>query len=115
MIWKRMRRRRKSLILKKRTHFLFFNKTNGKDSVGDDFIARNIQRGRDHGLPTYVDMRTKCGLRRISSFRSTPREIRRDTWQKLKRVYRSVKDIDLYTGGLAETPVSGAVIGPTFW
>ena len=29
-------------------------------------------------------------------------------------VYRNVKDIDLYTGGLAETAVSGAVIGPTF-
>ena len=29
-------------------------------------------------------------------------------------IFRSVKDIDLYTGGLAETPVSGAVIGPTF-
>ena len=28
--------------------------------------------------------------------------------------FRNVKDIDLYTGGLAETPVSGAVIGPTF-
>ena len=31
-----------------------------------------------------------------------------------KMIFRSVKDIDLYTGGLAETPVSGAVIGPTF-
>ena len=29
-------------------------------------------------------------------------------------ISRNVKDIDLYTGGLAETPVSGAVIGPTF-
>ena len=29
-------------------------------------------------------------------------------------IFRNVKDIDLYTGGLAETPVSGAVIGPTF-
>ena len=29
-------------------------------------------------------------------------------------IFRSVKDIDLYTGGLAETPVPGAVIGPTF-
>ena len=29
-------------------------------------------------------------------------------------ISRNVKDIDLYTGGLSEIPVSGAVIGPTF-
>ena len=87
-------------------------------------LPRNIQRGRDHGLPTYADMREACGLRRLTSFHSTPREVPRDVWRNIKRVYRwpttqatscrDVRDIDLFTGGLAERPRPGAVVGPTF-
>jgi len=34
--------------------------------------------------------------------------------QKLKKIYLHVDDIDLFSGGLAETAVHGGVVGPTF-
>ena len=34
--------------------------------------------------------------------------------QQLERLYRSVDEVDLFVGGLLETPVADALIGPTF-
>jgi len=96
------------------TDFLFFDKSSSS-TVGDDIAARNIQRGRDHGIPTYNTMRAACKLAKLPSFKSSsPREISPSNWRKLASVYESVEDIDLFTGGLSETPQSGALVGPTF-
>ena len=56
---------------------------------------------------------TACKLGRLTSFRSRPQEISSGNWAKLGSVYDSVADIDLITGGLAETPMPGAVLGKT--
>ena len=37
-----------------------------------------------------------------------------ETVDRLRRVYDHVDDIDLFTGGLSERPVTGGVVGPTF-
>ncbi len=34
--------------------------------------------------------------------------------ERLRSVYGSVGDVDLLVGGMAERPLSGAVVGPTF-
>ncbi len=82
---------------------------------GGDLIARNLQRGREHGLPSYNVYRQICGLQGISnSWNNRPSNIPQDVWQVLGSLYETPLDIDLFTGGLAEMPVTNAVTGHTF-
>ncbi|XP_070212192.1 salivary peroxidase/catechol oxidase-like isoform X2 [Littorina saxatilis] len=77
---------------------------------GFDVAALNIQRGRDHGLPSYNDWRVKCGLDRVASFTELPLHAQR----RYETVYGDTDNIDLYSGALTETRVSGGIVGPTY-
>ncbi len=80
-----------------------------------DLAARNLQRGREHGLPGYNAYRRLCGLDPACSWKSRPEEIRSETWSNLEALYGDPDDIDLFTAGLAERPLDGgAIAGPTF-
>jgi hypothetical protein len=79
---------------------------------GFDLAARNIQRGRDHGLADYNTTRRAYGLPAVSSFSQI--SANPDLQQKLQGLYGSVDDIDLWVGGLAEDHVAGASVGRTF-
>lgn len=76
--------------------------------------AINIMRGRDHGLPPYVEFRRFVGLSDPQSFDDLAGQVSSETRSTLKRVYTSVKDIDAYTGGTSEMSLEGALLGPTF-
>ncbi|BFZ09052.1 hypothetical protein BsWGS_12090 [Bradybaena similaris] len=86
---------------------LFHNNNTGR---GLDLVSINIQRGRDHGLPPYVTWRSFCGLRPLTGFNDT--EALGPDAIELAKVYRSINDIDLYTGMLLE-PVDTGIVGPT--
>jgi peroxidase len=75
-----------------------------------DLASLNIQRGRDHGLPSYNDTREAFGLRRARNFRdvSSSQYIQK----RLASVYKDVEDIDLWVGALSEDPVRGGHVGP---
>ena len=93
------------------TNHLFANNNAG---LGSDLIARNINRGRDHGLPSYNDFREACGLPKICSWGARPAEISPENWETLRHTYALPMDIDLFPGGLAEEPVNGGILGETF-
>ncbi|CAI4224998.1 unnamed protein product [Auanema sp. JU1783] len=80
-----------------------------------DLAVMNIQRGRDHGLPSYTEFRELCNL-------TVPR-----TWdelipivnnakliQNLRQLYGHPGNIDLFVGGVSELLEKDALMGPTF-
>ena len=84
----------------------------GSGAPGLDLASLNIQRGRDHNLPTYNAMREALGMRKIESFNDP---IFQDgVGEQLASVYSSPDDIDLWVGGLAENPSGNSMLGETF-
>lgn len=81
---------------------------------GMDLIALNIQRGRDHGLPSYNEYRDLCRLGKARDFSDLAPVIHPRKIANLQNIYASVDDIDLFIGGIHESPERGAVVGPTF-
>ena len=84
-------------------------KSFGSDEGGDLF-AINIQRGREHGIGSYLEMRRWCranGYAEAVSYKPGMQKL-------LEGEYDNNEDIDLYVGGLAEEPLPGGVMGPTF-
>lgn len=83
----------------------------------NDLMSLNIQRGRDHGIPQYMRWRKACGFSRYDkkgfTFKDllyTPKKIRK----AFGKIYKDVKDIDLFVGGITENHLREKVVGPTF-
>ena len=79
---------------------------------GFDLAALNIQRGRDHGLPSYNQARRALGLLVAQDFTDISSDS--DTQNRLAQVYASPEQVDLWVGGLAEDHLPGARVGPLF-
>ncbi len=98
-----------TLIVDDVRNFLFGNPGEG----GFDLASLNIQRGRDHGLPSYNNAREKLGLTRLQSFTEISSDVIMQ--QRLTEAYNTVDDIDLWVGGLAEDKVHNAMVGELFF
>uniref|UniRef100_A0AC35U6H3 Peroxidase mlt-7 n=1 Tax=Rhabditophanes sp. KR3021 TaxID=114890 RepID=A0AC35U6H3_9BILA len=79
-----------------------------------DLGTININRGRDHGIPSYDKYRDLCGMSKARNFVDLGKEILSPfAREKLERLYGSVDKIDLYAGALTEDPILRGLIGPT--
>ncbi|KAL1229931.1 Peroxidase mlt-7 [Trichinella pseudospiralis] len=80
-----------------------------------DLASTNVQRGRDHGLPSYNKYREFCGLKKARTFDDLSNEILDPNLRNnLHQTYKQTDHIDLYVGGLLEDPVIDGLVGPTF-
>lgn len=81
---------------------------------GFDLVSLNIQRGRDHGLNSYNETRRAMGLRPARRFSDVTDNTALQT--QLFNAYGSVRNVELWTGGLAEDPMVevGSQLGELF-
>jgi hypothetical protein len=82
-------------------------------SGGFDLAALNIQRGRDHGLPSYNETRVSYGLAPAQSWEDISSDA--DVQARLASAYATVDDVEVWVGALAEDHMSGMVGELTFW
>ncbi|XP_078362136.1 peroxidasin homolog [Oculina patagonica] len=91
------------------------------DGTQGDLLAINIQRGRDHGLPPYIDFRAACGGGVANTFADL-NDIDLNQLARIKKAYVQdvnnidafLPDVDLYVGGVSENPQAGSILGQTF-
>ena len=91
---------------------LLFNEVIPGQGGGQDLIALDIERGRDHGIGSYNQVRVALGMPAVTSFAQITSNVQ--VQQELQEAYGNVNNIDAFEGGLAEDPVPGSDVGPLF-
>ena len=86
-----------------------------EEGNGMDLATLNIQRGRDHGVPPYPVWKKFCQNRFKDDLPEELFEFSNElTKIRFLQTYGALDTVDLWVGGLAEEPLPGGVIGPTF-
>ena len=78
-------------------------------SGGFDLASLNIQRGRDHGLADYNQVRVDFGLSPVTSFAEISSNAA--VAEALEALYGDVDNVDAWVGALAEDHVPGSSVG----
>lgn len=89
-------------------NFLF---TKISEEKGFDLIAVNMQRGRDHAIPSYNEIRAMFGLPKWTSFGQISRSL--SVQSKLQTAYDTVNQIEAWVGMVAEDHEENASMGET--
>ncbi|WP_293150568.1 peroxidase family protein, partial [Okeania sp. SIO2C9] len=81
----------------------------GPVANGTDLAALNIQRGRDHGLANYNEVREALGLSRVNDFSEISSDP--EVVAALEELYGDVDNIDQWVGMLSEKTLPNSSIG----
>ena len=96
-----------SLVIDDLRNFLF-----GEPGAGGlDLIAINIQRGRDHGLPTYNTVRASLGLDAVEEFDGITTDPALSN--ELEALYGTTAPVDLWVGAVLEEHLASGSVGET--
>lgn len=87
--------------------------TNVDGVQGLDLIALNIQRGRDHALPSYNELRRLFTLTVAQSFSDITSNVALQN--RLQTIYGTVDKVEAWVGLMAEDHISGGSVGPTLF
>lgn len=78
---------------------------------GLDLASVNIQRGRDHGLPSFNKVRESYGMETLKNFKELTDNL--EVAAALTLVYGTPDKLDPWVGFLAEKHTSDSSVGPT--
>lgn len=81
---------------------------------GMDLVSLNMQRGREFGVPGYMEFRKFCGLPVSHSWEEMEGTMPNDTIRRYASIFEHPADIDLWSGGVSEKSLPGSMLGPTF-
>lgn len=84
------------------------------DGIVGDLPAINCQRGRDHGLPGFTKYLEALGLGQVTQFSDLLDTFSQSQIAKFQSVYKNVKDIDIFMGGITQKPAPGSRLGSVF-
>lgn len=85
--------------------------TSATSPIKLDLVALNLQRARDHGIPSYNVLRKRFGMHRAKYFSHITRN--RVLQKRLKNTFGTVDKVDAWAGGICESHVYGS-LGPLF-
>lgn len=83
-------------------------------TIALDLAATNINRGRDHAVPSYSKFIEYCYGGSVTNWGHLANYMTTANIIKLRNVYADVRDVDLFVGGIHETPANGGLVGKTF-
>ncbi|XP_074601170.1 peroxidase-like [Brevipalpus obovatus] len=83
-------------------------------TTGLDLVSINVLRGRDHGIPSYINYLDYCFGYKVDKWEDLYEYIPKKQVDNMQTIYTDVRDVDLFVGGVSERRLPGNAMGPTF-